>query len=74
MTRNLNIYEWMLLHGEQLAHAIKEDGVIGGARSDPLLEQAQHCDAPGRTKHEAGKLLKLQLTRIGAGHLMSWKG
>ena len=69
-TRQLNVYEWMLIHGEELAAAIKADGRLDGPTAEPLLNEAQSLDAPGKTKHEARKLLQLQLGRIGAGGLM----
>lgn len=69
-TRQLNVYEWMLLRGEELAAAIKADGRLDGPNAEPLLAEAQTLDAPGKTKHEARKLLQLQLGRLGAGGLL----
>jgi hypothetical protein len=68
--RQLNVYEWMLLRGEALAAALKEDGRWDGPKADAMLAEAQSLDCPGRTKHEARKLLAAMLRRAGAGHMI----
>ncbi len=61
----LTIYEWMLLHGDKLADAIKEDGKMDGPKSHPLLIEAQSVDRPGQSFNQARKLLKEKLESRG---------
>ncbi len=68
--RALNIYEWMLLNGERLAEAIKADGRMCGPLSDPMLTEAQMCDRPAKTFHQARRILRTYLDAIGSGHLL----
>ncbi len=66
----LTIYEWMLLHGDELADAIKEDGRMDGEKSHPLLLKAQQVDRPGQTFNQARKLLKEKLQDRGMYGIM----
>lgn len=68
MTRKPNdITEWMLLYGEKLADAIKQDGCVGGPESDPLLSDAQKY---GGSRKEAKSLLVTYLRLRGCGELL----
>ncbi len=69
MTKTLNQYEWMLLNGDKLAEAIKEDGRMNGPTADPLLAEVQPLESTGMIKQKARKLLKQKLEYRGVGHL-----
>jgi hypothetical protein len=65
-----NMYEWMVLNGEKLADAIKEDGRMCGPLSDPLLTDLQRFDSDSKQRREAKSLLHAYLTLRNVGHLM----
>lgn len=66
----LTIYEWMLLYGDKLADAVKEDGKMGGPKSEPLLLEAQTIGRPGQTFNQARKLLKEKLASRGMHNIL----
>lgn len=61
----MNAYEWMLLNGDRLAAAIKEDGKVNGPASSELLEELMHCQRPRQTFNQARKLLIRKLAALG---------
>jgi hypothetical protein len=66
----LTIYEWMLLNGDRLADAIKEDGKMDGPKSHPILNEAQGIDRPGQSFNQARKLLREKLRERGLRGLL----
>lgn len=66
----LNIYEWMLLNGDRLADAIREDGQLDGPKSRPILTEAQQINRPGRTWDQARKLLQRKLRERGLRNVL----
>lgn len=66
----LTIYEWMLLHGDRLADAVKEDGKMDGAKSHPILLEAQQIGRPGQTFNQARKLLREKLEARGLHNVL----
>lgn len=67
----LNQFEWMLLYGDKLADAIKEDGSMIGRKADPLLTEVQALDSSGPIRQKARQILKMKLEERGLGHLLT---
>lgn len=67
----LNQYEWMLLYGDELADAIKEEGGMSGPKADEMLTELQPLDSTGTIRQQARKLLKQKLEWRGVGHLLN---
>ncbi len=65
----LNQYEWMILNGDVLANAIRQEGRMDlqGGEVDRLLTEVQKLDSTGRAK--ARTLLKQKLEYRGCGEL-----
>lgn len=69
-TRVLNQYEWMLLYGDRLADAIKEEGGMIGPKADSLLAEVQPLDSTGNIRQQARRLLKSKLEYRKVGHFL----
>lgn len=72
--RELNQYEWMLMHGDELADTMKEENGMNGPRVDALLTKLDKLDGPGQTRTQARKLLKSKLEWRKVGHLFNLNG
>jgi hypothetical protein len=70
----LNQYEWMLLYGDELADAIREEGGLSGPKTDALLTELQPLECGGSIRQQAKKLLKRKLEYRGVGHLLNLGG